>query len=202
MLTKRIKRTLGIAVFGLVPLTLPLATSGIAQSHGFTQSPSSRQDACAQGAAPNCGDIQWEPQSVEGPKGFPAAGPQDGKLCAADHANFAQLDDPRGGQWPATNVAAGQDFQFTWKITAAHSTTSFRYFVTKDGYDPSQPLTRAQLEPEPFLNVDYGGQRPPNTYTHNGKLPQGKKGKHVIYAVWDIADTGNAFYSCADVNFG
>ncbi|CAL99463.1 chitin-binding protein [Saccharopolyspora erythraea NRRL 2338] len=201
MLAKRMKRTLGIALFALVPLTLPVVTAGMAQSHGFTQSPSSRQDACAQGKVSDCGTIVWEPQSVEGPKGFPQAGPADGKICSAGLAQFAELDDPRGGQWPATNVSAGQDFTFTWKITAAHSTMSFRYFVTKDGWDPSQPLTRAALEPAPFVSQDLGGQRPPNTYTHTGKLPN-KSGKHVILGVWDIADTGNAFYSCADVNFG
>ena len=200
MLSDRVKRTIGITAFGLVPLAIPIATAGVAQGHGYTQSPPSRADACAQGKAGDCGPIQWEPQSVEGPKGFPAAGPQN--LCSADHQQFAQLDDPRNGQWPATNVQAGQDFQFTWKITAAHATTSFRYFVTKDGYDPGKPLTRDQLGPEPFLALDYGGKQPPNEFSHNGKLPAGKHGRHMIYAVWDIADTGNAFYSCADVNFG
>ena len=66
----------------------------------------------------------------------------------------------------------------------------------------AQPLTRSALEPEPFLTVDFGGQRPPFTVTHTGTLPAGKSGRHLIYGVWDIADTGNAFYSCADVTFG
>ncbi|GAK83866.1 chitin binding protein [Vibrio ponticus] len=30
----------------------------------------------------NCGAIQYEPQSVEGPEGFPEAGPADAKLLA------------------------------------------------------------------------------------------------------------------------
>ncbi|WP_344686056.1 lytic polysaccharide monooxygenase auxiliary activity family 9 protein [Saccharopolyspora taberi] len=195
------KRTMGIALFGLVPLALSVLTSGMAQSHGWVQSPSSRQDACKQGAASNCGAIVWEPQSVEGPKGFPQAGPKDGSICSGAVGRFAELDDPRNGQWPATKVSAGQDFTFTWKITAAHATTTFRYFVTKDGYDPTKPLTRAALEPAPFISEDLGGKQPPYTYTHTGKLPQGKSGRHLILGVWDIADTGNAFYSCSDVDF-
>ncbi|MQA10949.1 MAG: chitin-binding protein [Pseudonocardiaceae bacterium] len=190
-------------VFGIaaVCLALPIFFAGVAQSHGYTQNPPSRSYNCAQGTVNDCGAIQWEPQSVEGPKGFPQAGPQDGQLCAADNASFAELDDPRGGQWPAVDLTAGRDFQFTWSLTARHATTSFRYFVTKDGWDPSAPLTRDQLEPEPFLTVDFGGQ-PPATVEHTGRLPDGKSGRHLIYGVWDVADTGNAFYSCADVNFG
>lgn len=197
----KVKSKIGIAAVGIATLALPIFTSGVASSHGFTQSPSSRQDACSTGAATNCGAIQWEPQSVEGPKGFPEAGPVDGSICSAGLEQFGELDDPRGGQWPATDVQAGQDFQFQWKITANHSTSAFKYFITKDGWDPSQPLTRDQLEPAPFVNVDYGGQQPPDVYTHTGKLPD-KTGKHLILGVWDVADTGNAFYSCADVNFG
>jgi chitin-binding protein len=37
--------------------------------------------------------------------------------------------------------------------------------------------------------------------SHSGKLPSGKSGRHMILAVWDIADTGNAFYQCSDVTF-
>ncbi|WP_263250348.1 lytic polysaccharide monooxygenase auxiliary activity family 9 protein [Saccharopolyspora rosea] len=201
MFSRRTKRGLGIAVFGLVPLAVPMLASGVAQGHGWVQSPPSRQDACATGAVKDCGAIQYEPQSVEGPKGFPQAGPADGHICSAGHEPFQALDDP-SKQWPATKVQAGQDFQFTWKITAAHSTTSFRYFVTKDGYDPSKPLTRDQLEPAPFLQDDLGGKQPPSTYTTSGKLPAGKSGRHLVLGVWDIADTGNAFYACSDVDFG
>lgn len=51
----------------------------------------------------NCGDIQWEPQSAEGPKGFLSGGPSDGTICAGGNSRFAQLDNARGGTgWPAT----------------------------------------------------------------------------------------------------
>lgn len=202
MLTNKVPKAIGVALLGITPLAIPFFTAGVAQSHGFTQSPSSRQDACAQGIVSDCGAIQWEPQSVEGPKGFPNAGPSDGQLCSGGNGSFAELDDPRGGQWPTTDVTAGEDFQFDWKITAAHATTSFRYFVTKDGWDPNQPLTRAALESDPFVSIDYGGEQPPFDYSHTDALPADKSGRHMIFAVWDIADTGNAFYACSDVNFG
>lgn len=200
MLSKRMRRGLGVAVSGLLPLTVLVALQGTASAHGYTQNPPSRSYQCAQGAVSDCGQIQWEPQSVEGPKGFPSAGPADGTLCAGGNARFAELDDP-GKPWPATPLPGGQNFEFTWKLTAAHATSSFRYFVTKDGWNPNARLSRSQLEPAPFRTVDMGGERPPFTVRHSGTLPD-KGGRHLIFAVWDVADTGNAFYSCADVDFG
>ncbi|GLW66614.1 chitin-binding protein [Actinomadura rubrobrunea] len=194
-------RKVSFAVAAAVAVGLPLVSAAPAYAHGYTTSPVSRALHCKQGTVQNCGPIQWEPQSVEGPKGFPAAGPADGTICAAGDSRWAPLDDPRGGQWPATRVQSGQSFTFSWTLTAAHATTSFRYFITRDGWNPSQPLTRAALESTPFLQQDYGGQRPPSTVSHTGRLPN-KSGRHLILAVWDIADTGNAFYQCADVDFG
>ncbi|WP_031466676.1 lytic polysaccharide monooxygenase auxiliary activity family 9 protein [Sciscionella sediminilitoris] len=200
MRNNRSKTVAGIIAVGVAPLALVFASSGSALAHGYTQDPPSRSYQCKLGKVQNCGPIQWEPQSVEGPKGFPKAGPDDGKLCAANHADYSQLDDPRGGKWPATDLPSGQKTKFTWTLTAAHATTDFRYFITKDGWDPTKPLTRAALDPQPFASVDYGGKQPPKTVDHDVQLPAGKTGRHLIYAVWDIADTGNAFYSCADVN--
>ncbi|MFF2407276.1 lytic polysaccharide monooxygenase [Streptomyces sp. NPDC058092] len=189
------------AVVGLAIAGASMFATSSANSHGYTDNPISRQKLCANGTVTNCGNIQWEPQSVEGPKGFPAAGPADGKICSGGHGEFAQLDDPRGGNWPATKVTAGQGFGFRWQFTARHATTDFRYYITKDGWDPTKPLTRADLEQQPFMTVPYGGQQPPATLTQQGTIPTQKTGKHIILSVWNIADTANAFYACSDVQF-
>ncbi|GAA4032108.1 lytic polysaccharide monooxygenase [Allokutzneria multivorans] len=181
-------------------VALPLVLTGVAGAHGYTTNVPSRSYLCKTGAVTGCGPIQWEPQSVEGPKGFPARGPGDGRICAGGLSQFAQLDDPRGGSWPARKVSSGQNLAFSWTLTAAHATTSFRYFITRAGWNPSAPLTRAALEPAPFYAVDFKGARPGSTVTHTGKLPT-RSGRHLILAVWDIADTGNAFYQCGDVTF-
>ncbi|WP_079062986.1 lytic polysaccharide monooxygenase auxiliary activity family 9 protein [Streptacidiphilus griseoplanus] len=190
-----------LAALAAASLAVPLATAFPAAAHGYTTNPPSRGALCAQGVVTGCGDIQWEPQSVEGPKGFPALGPSDGTICAGGIARFAQLDDPRGGNWPTTRLTAGRQFTFTWHLTAQHATTSFRYFLTKQGWDPTRPLTRAALESTPFLTVPYNGARPAADISHTGTLPSGRTGHHMILAVWDVADTGNAFYSCSDVAF-
>ncbi|MFG2301940.1 lytic polysaccharide monooxygenase [Actinacidiphila glaucinigra] len=194
-------RKFGPAVVGLGLAVLSVLGTGSAWSHGCTDAPISRQKLCANGTVTNCGDIQWEPQSVEGPKGFPSLGPSDGTLCAGGNSRFAQLDNPRGGTgWPVTKVTANQSYSFRWQFTASHATSDFRYYITKQGFDPSRPLTRSALTLTPFLTVDYNGARPPATVTHQGTMPS-RTGRHIILAVWSVADTGNAFYACSDVQF-
>ncbi|MEU2113763.1 lytic polysaccharide monooxygenase auxiliary activity family 9 protein [Streptomyces sp. NPDC019507] len=194
------RKRIGAAMVGLAVAGTTLLATGSASSHGYTDSPISRQKLCANGTVGNCGEIQWEPQSVEGPKGFPGGGPADGKICAGGNSRFAQLDDPRGGAWPTTRVSSGQNHTFRWQFTAMHATTDFKYYITRNGWNPSQPLTRAALDPQPFLTIPYNGQRPPATLSHSGMLPS-KSGRHLILAVWTIADTPNAFYACSDVQF-
>ncbi|MGW1891608.1 lytic polysaccharide monooxygenase auxiliary activity family 9 protein [Streptomyces sp. NPDC002004] len=194
------------ALLGLATVGAFVLSTGGASGHGYTDQPLSRQKRCAAngGTVTGCGDIQWEPQSVEGPKGFPAAGPADGHICSANHDNFGALDQPRtpsGTAWPTTRLTGGQTYTFRWQFTAQHATTDFRYFITRSGWDDSKPLTRAALEATPFLTVPYNGQRPPATLTHQGTIPTGRTGHHVILAVWTIADTANAFYACSDVDF-
>ncbi|MEV6307586.1 lytic polysaccharide monooxygenase [Streptomyces sp. NPDC051840] len=195
------RKRAGVAVIGLAIAGVSMFATSSASSHGYTDTPISRQKLCANGTVTGCGNIQWEPQSVEGPKGFPAAGPADGKICSGGNGQFAQLDDPRGGNWPATQVTAGQGYSFRWQFTARHSTSDFRYYITKNGWDPTKPLTRAALESQPFMTVPYGNQQPPATLTHQGSMPTQKTGKHIILAVWNVADTANAFYACSDVKF-
>ncbi|MDX6283147.1 MAG: hypothetical protein QOH03_4218 [Kribbellaceae bacterium] len=197
-------RKLSLAAVAAGALALTVSTSismPLAYGHGYTNSPISRAKLCANTTVTNCGAIQWEPQSTEGPKGFPGAGPADGKLCSAGLQQFNELNDQRGGAWPATQLTSGANYAFKWHLTAQHSTTDFKYYVTKQGWNQSAPLSRAALDLNPFLTVSMGGARPAADITHNGRLPS-RTGRHMILAVWTIADTGNAFYQCSDVQFG
>ncbi|MGN5378845.1 chitin-binding protein [Streptomyces sp. MUSC 14] len=204
MRTKTKFPALSAVVLGVVTAVAFALSTGGASGHGYTDLPVSRQKLCANGTVTNCGDIQYEPQSVEGPKGFPAAGPADGQICNGGLDRFAQLSSPTtpsGGAWPTTRVTGGQTYTFRWQFTAMHATTDFTYYVTKQGWDQNHALSRSDLDLTPFLTVPYNGQRPPATLSHSGTLPSGLSGHHVILAVWTIADTGNAFYACSDVTF-
>ncbi|MER5492939.1 lytic polysaccharide monooxygenase auxiliary activity family 9 protein [Streptomyces sp. NPDC002454] len=193
------------AMLGLATVGAMSFATGSASSHGYTEEPTSRQKACSNsGTVKGCGSIQWEPQSVEGPKGFPAKGPADGKICSAGNGGFSALDhhkQPNGNPWPTTKLTGGQNYNFKWKFTAAHATTDFKYYITKDGWNQNAALTRDALEPAPFLTVPYNGQRPPFSFSHSGQVPTGKSGSHVVLAVWTVHDTPNAFYACSDVSF-
>ncbi|EFF91208.1 MULTISPECIES: lytic polysaccharide monooxygenase auxiliary activity family 9 protein [Streptomyces] len=200
----RTKAKLYAAVLGLTTAGAFVLSTGGASSHGYTDLPISRQLLCANGTVQGCGSIQWEPQSVEGPKGFPASGPADGQICSGNHGEFGALNSPTtpsGGAWPTTKVTGGQSYTFRWQFTARHATTDFKYYVTKQGWNQNHALTRADLNTTPFLTVPYGGKQPPATLSHSGTLPTGLSGHHVILGVWTIADTGNAFYACSDVTF-
>src|SRR5699024_7846637 len=188
-----------VAISGTAALTLSVISAGVAGAHGCVAQPPTRQMLCANGEGESRCAIQGEPQSVEGPGGFPAAGPADGELCSGGNARFSELDDPRGGAWPTENI--GRSVTIEWTNTARHATANWRYYVTKPGVDlGGHALKRSDFQLDPFLTVDGHGEQPPATVTHQGQLPAGTHGKQVILGVWEVADTANAFYSCMDVN--
>lgn len=172
--------------------------------HGYVSNPPSRAFLCTSQAGnlnKNCGAIQYEPQSLEGPKGFPANGPADGHIASAGHDNYAQLDEQSPTRWHKVELNTGKQ-SFTWTLTAAHKTERWRFFITKKDWDPSKKLTRAQFDlDKPICDQDGKGEVPANSITiKDCTIPSGYKGYHVILGVWDIADTGNAFYQVIDTD--
>ncbi|NGN68882.1 chitin-binding protein [Streptomyces sp. A7024] len=167
------KKRAAVIGAGIAPLLVLALPSSQASAHGYVSGPPSRQAQCAAGTVP-CGDIKYEPQSVEGPKGL--------RSCSGGNSRFAELDDDSKG-WAVTNV--GSTASLTWKFTARHRTSNYEYFVggTK------------------VADIDGNNEQPPETVTHNVNLG-GFTGKQKILAVWNVADTSNAFYACIDVNIG
>ncbi|WP_299143870.1 lytic polysaccharide monooxygenase [uncultured Vibrio sp.] len=146
-----------------------------------------------------CGGVQWEPQSVEGPEGFPEAGPADGTIAAAGSPAWAPLNEQSDLRWHRNQISAGHNV-FTWQKTAAHVTKDWKYYITKEGWNPNQPLTRAQLDLVPFCEVDGHMTQPDMLTTHECTVPE-REGYHLILAVWDVGDTDQAFYNVIDVEF-
>lgn len=177
----------------------------------------------------------WQVNEMEGGKNFPAlaAGPfpapfdtdsasvtppadgyilSGGKSDARDCVNCTdeemsqQLGRPFA--WPLLNVEPGQTLKVDWAYTAAHTTRGYRWLITKDGWDPKQRVSRAQLEAQPFFE-DFYPQVPYYSHAdelkakvaHDVKLPANKQGRHVIVLMWIVANTGNAFYQAFDVDF-
>ncbi|GAB6989724.1 lytic polysaccharide monooxygenase [Paenibacillus pini] len=170
-----------------------------ASAHGYVEAPGGRAALCKTGVNTDCGQVMYEPQSLEAPKGFPAAGPADGKIASAGGA-FPKLDEQSATRWAKVNMTAGTN-TFKWTISARHATTSWKYYMTKQNWNPNAPLTRDSFDLTPFCNVNYNGAQPPASYTDTCNVPS-RTGYQVILAVWEIADTANAFYNVIDVDFG
>ncbi|GEN86670.1 lytic polysaccharide monooxygenase [Oceanobacillus sp. FSL W8-0428] len=172
---------------------------GAAAAHGYIEQPKSRGLLCKEQVNTNCGGVQWEPQSLEAPKGFPGASIPDGEIASAG-GTFPELDAQTADRWAKVNLNSGVN-TFTWHLTAKHATTKWHYYITKPDWNPNQPLTRDQFELIPFYEVYDGGARPGEKVTHQVTIPE-RTGYHVILGVWDVYDTANAFYNVIDVNFG
>lgn len=201
LMKPRTLRRAGLTLLATAVATVMLMLlGGQAYAHGYTNAPISRAYFCELGTARDCGPIQWEPQSVEGPKGFPARGPADGRLCSANLTQFAQLDDQRNGAWPVNNVTGGGSYTIKWNLKAPHATTDFKYYLTNPGWNQTTKLTRSALNLTPIATFPYYGRQPGFTVSHTVTLPP-LTGRHMLYAVWTIADTGNAFYQCSDLRF-
>ncbi|MFC8538167.1 lytic polysaccharide monooxygenase [Streptomyces sp. NPDC057249] len=170
----RMKKTwaavLGALVAPAVALSLPAPS---ASAHGWVVSPSSRQDQCANRVVP-CGQIKYEPASVEGPKGL--------RTCSGGDSRWADLDNDSKG-WKVTPV--GTTETLTWTIEARHATSSWQYFIGD----------------QKIAQFNDGGRIPAATVSHQLDF-SGFSGKQKVLAVWNIADTANAFYACIDVNIG
>ncbi|KAJ1021702.1 hypothetical protein NDA16_003838 [Ustilago loliicola] len=197
--------TSSLSLLQLVALvaTLSHLFIGLVDAHGYVMAPASRSYACKQGSAKNCGEIQYEPQSVEAPKGLPLNRNGDGKLCSAGLSQFSELDRQGAKVWPTSK--ASDVSSFTWKFTAQHATTDFKYFITKPNWDSSkaQGLSASDFDSTPFLTIPMNGKAPPATMNHDlQKNMPSRSGYHVVYAVWTVDNTVNAFYQCIDLDFG
>ncbi|OAB44415.1 lytic polysaccharide monooxygenase [Paenibacillus glacialis] len=191
-----------LLVYGCIILLAFMSTllfAGVSFGHGYIDGPASRAALCKSGQNTNCGSIIYEPQSLEALKGFPNAGPADGQIASAGGA-FPNLDAQTSTRWTKVNISPGPN-TFDWKISAAHATTSWKYYITKANWNPDAVLTRNSFDLTPFCSVNYGGKQPPFTYSDTCNVPA-RTGYQVILAVWEIADTANAFYNVIDVNFG
>ncbi|WP_334042180.1 lytic polysaccharide monooxygenase [Burkholderia ambifaria] len=168
----------------------------------------------------------YEVNSLEAGKFFPASAaglpdpviasdvvnntpPADGQLASGGFTAALFLDEP-GTQWRKHEVSPGDVVPFSWDYSARHAARRWNYFITKPNWDPQRKLSRDQFEAEPFHRVEYllepyweheDGLWPPAPTTHDVVLPK-REGYHVVLAVWEVANTGNAFYQVVDFEFG
>ncbi|MGW2252473.1 lytic polysaccharide monooxygenase auxiliary activity family 9 protein [Kitasatospora sp. NPDC001660] len=209
-----IKRSaLSVGAVGAAVLAMAAATTGTAGAHGTMTGPVSRVAACyAEGpehpVSQVCKDLvaasgtqplyDWNEVNIANADGNHQALIPDGKLCSANRDKYQALDWPRT-DWPATPVSAGA-FTFRFRTTAPHVGTQTVY-ITKQGYDPAQPLKWSDLDPTPVAQAQVDRTATDGYYTYPGTLPE-RTGRQLLYMIWQRSDSPEAFYSCSDVDFG
>ncbi|GGN90022.1 chitin-binding protein [Streptomyces albiflavescens] len=207
------RRKAAAVAVGIVPLALTALAAAPASAHGTMGDPVSRVSQCyAEGpespksdackAAVAAGGTQalydWNGIRIGDANGQHQALIPDGKLCSANNDEFKGLDLARA-DWPTTGVSSGS-YTFKYRVTAPHKGT-FKVYITKAGYDPSQPLGWDDLDLEHPVATATDPVASGGFYTFSGTLPE-RSGKQLLYAIWQRSDSPEAFYSCSDVAFG
>ncbi|MBV2366363.1 lytic polysaccharide monooxygenase [Streptomonospora nanhaiensis] len=220
--TRRALTALG-AVAGLTGALLAAAPVSGALAHGGFTYPATRTYACyvdgIEGGVggglnptnPACADAlaeggdyafyNWFGNLIGNAAGNHREVVPDGKLCGPT-ANFDAFTAART-DWPTTELPSGGRVTFLHNAWAHHPGT-FTQYVTKDGWNPAEPLGWDDLEPVPFDEVTdppmrQGGEQGAEYYWEV-QLPE-KSGYHVIYSIWERSDSPEAFYNCSDVVF-
>ncbi|GLZ76163.1 hypothetical protein Afil01_09700 [Actinorhabdospora filicis] len=202
-----------LALLGVLPMLVVVLVVTRAESHGSASDPASRTYRCflegpetpqsaACQAAITVGGTQavydWNEVNIANANGQHRQLIPDGKLCSAGRDKYKGFDLPRA-DWPATTVQSGGAYTYKYKSTANHPGT-FELYMTKAGFDPTQPLKWSDLDATPFKKV----LNPPivsGAYNIAINFPQ-RTGRHIVYAIWQRTDSAEAFYACSDVDFG
>lgn len=184
----------------------------MANAHGYIAEPPSRHLLChGEGGKKNvgCDDLGYNRTAIgEGPKGFPLAGPADGELASAGNSNYKVADEQSANRWYLTPIL-DRKLDILWNYSTPHKTTKWEYFITKTGWNPNAPLSRAAFESTPFCTIDwngdyangYGNLTPgPAKHKHHCELPADRSGHHVVLGLWTVDDTANAFHNMIDVD--
>lgn len=224
MTRRKVGAALAVLTMVLSGLAVAVLTAAPASAHGAMMKPGSRTFFCWQDGLTPQGNIVPKNQACSAAVAQSGANSlynwfsvlrsdgagrtrgfiPDGQLCSGGNPSYAGYDGT-GTAWPVTHLTSGANFSFSYNAWAAHPGWFYLY-VTKDSWNPDQPLRWDDLEDQPFLTVDH----PPVTgqvgsvdgqYRWNGVYPAGKSGRHIVYSVWKRSDSAETFYGCSDVTF-
>ena len=131
----------------------------------------------------------------------------DSSICSANKEGYEALDGPQwtldqgDGVYPTVIQPGIQTFEYS--ASAPHNYYQLGYmdvYITKEGWDSSSKLQWDDLEDQPFCRKlgDVNGMT--HVETFDCDVPA-RIGNHIIYVVWQRADSDEAFYSCSDVIF-
>lgn len=214
-----------LAALGSSFLTVPLLAHGSMHTPAsriykcrFEDDPEDPQDPACAAAIAFAGSPQpifdWDGVAQANAAGQHQQVVPDGELCSAGDGFYGGLDLLRD-DWRTTTIVPRADgtFEFVYHASVPHATTDWIFYVTREGWDPLAPLTWEDFD----LVDDPGNPNDPvdpfchltsatlenlpgvgDVYRMTCPLPA-RLGPHVIYHVWQRADSPQAFYGCIDV---
>lgn len=203
---------MALPVAALTQAVLMAMAPTTASAHGSMIDPPSREYGCFKFDTPwnnpkysGCKNISdhvgsWQSNAILGVRSNHKDFIRDGRLCAGGKEGWRELDGNH--EWHTTVITpdANGRAQFKYLQTAAHPSSYFKTYISKDSYDPKRGLRWDDLE----LIGDSGKLPAPanNSVTPlDVKIPAHFTGKRVIYSVWqrDPNDNAEGFYACSDV---
>ena len=198
-----------------------LIFSQFAQSHGWVEFPSARQNTCYNdGGLWNDSIPNAACQAAYDVSGYypfvqrneiaanvidytnmdaVKAVVTDGTLCAAGDSAKAGLD-VTSDDWQKTTIDldGNNQFELVFTATAAHNPSYWEFYLTNESYDFSSPLTWNDLtliDTEDDLSVNSN-----NEYVMTVTIPSGRSGDAILYTRWQRDDpAGEGFYNCSDI---
>lgn len=219
-----------LAVIALAALMfVPTLMAGSAFGHGSAISPPSRHFGCwdrwggdFQNPAmatedPMCRQAwqhdtnamwNWNGLYRENVGGDHQAALADGTLCSGGRTGdgrYDAMDVP--GEWQA--VPVNNSFTFESHDQALHGADYYRIYVTRQGFDPTtERLGWDDLEPVADTGVVPPGEGTPEsdpvlngvTVSIDVNAP-GRRGRHIVFMIWQAGHYDQTFYSCSDVVF-
>ncbi|WP_406356077.1 lytic polysaccharide monooxygenase [Streptomyces sp. NBC_00658] len=195
-----------------VPLLLTTLAAGPAQAHGAPTDPVSRVVACspmggsntrtaacaAAIAANGAPFTAWDNLRVAGVNGRDREVIPDGQLCSGGLSAYKGLDLARA-DWPSTRLTPGAALTLKYSSTIPHTGT-FKLYLTKPGYDPTQPLKWSDLPSQPFATAT-DPALVNGAYSVRATLPSDRTGRQLLFTIWQNSSTSDTYYSCSDVVF-
>lgn len=194
--------------FAALALTAPQA-----RAHGAPEVPISRQYNCYKNPQlPACraaveGGLEqalydWNGVNQGAANGNHEAVVPNGTLCGGGKELYRGFNLARN-DWYSTPWAPGADgvYEFRYHATAPHSTLYMRFYLTRNGFDPAaRPLQWSDLDLVAEVPRSQITTTPDSRYVTRLNLPS-RSGRHVLFVVWQRADSQEAFYACSDVSF-
>jgi chitin-binding protein len=214
---KRHEKLLWLSLLAASAAALSLLPTKKAEAHGYISSPQSRAVLCTAAGGnlnANCGNYQWEPQSIEyHPQAsayhypdasractgsFMQCGPGDGWIASGGNGGgYGAINEQTATRWHKHRITPGER-TFTWTYTAPHPVAYQEFYITKNGWNPNAPLTRDSFDATPIARFEGNNQMPGSSTDRRVTIPADRNGYHVVLAVWKVGDTPASFYQVID----